>query len=156
MGTYRGLILHTSNCLAAGSFCAIGKSVLITSSSCRPDVASSAFSTMLGLLETLRNQVVSGHEPAPFLITVLPGGQLVMTAGVYAAPWSSLATAFRVTARATADGYWLDVSDATGRAGYRLEQFCRKLPGGRWEALPYCWSRCTASRAYQRTSGFTP
>ena len=92
---------------------------------------------MLTLLETLRKLVVSGYEPAPYLVTVDGDGVLHMTLEGDAGPGS-----FRVGAREMAGGYCLEVSD--GQSRYRLEQFCRKQPGGRWDLLPEAWRQSQA------------
>jgi hypothetical protein len=96
-----------------------------------------AFSTMLALLETLRNLILSGHEPAAYLIAPLAGGSLRMSTVPY--PAASNQPAFRVGSRTVAGGHWLEVTDESGRTGYRLEQFCRSLPSGKIQALPYVW-----------------
>jgi hypothetical protein len=88
---------------------------------------------MLSLLETLRNLVVSGHKPASYLVTLHTDGTLLLCSD----PDGS-AGGFRVGARPVSGGYWLEVSH-TGD-GYQLEQFCRALPGGRFEALPHTWA----------------
>ena len=142
MDANRGLIPHPERgiCrIAAGSDSPAEKPVAILHQPCRPDVSTSAFSTMLALLETLRNLIVSGHEPASYLIAPLEGGRLRMSSGQWPVAGDQLV--FRVGSRAASDGHWLEVADETGRVGYRLEQFCRRLPGGHVEALPYVWSR---------------
>ena len=122
----------------AGSYGLVEKPVAMPPCSCRPDVSSSVFSTMLALLETLRKLVVSGHEPASYLVRTQEGGPVLMVAG-------GDGQGLRVSSRAVAGGWWLEVSDESGRTGYRLEQFCRRGPWGRVEALPHCWSRSSAS-----------
>lgn len=147
MDANRGLIPHPERgtCqIVAGSNSPVEKPVAFLHESCRPDAPTSAFSTMLALLETLRNLMVSGHEPASYLIAPLEGGRLRMSSGGWPAAGDQLV--FRVGSRAVSDGHWLEVADETGRTGYRLEQFCRRLPGGRVEALPYVWSRTERPR----------
>jgi len=133
-----GLILHPERgiryVMAAGSSGAVEKPVSITPIPCRPGVSSTVFSTMLVLLETLRNLVVSGHEPAPYLISEDEGGRVLMTL-------EGRGNGYRVQRRAAGGGYRLEVTDETGQTGYRLEQFCRQLPNERLEAMPQAWTR---------------
>ncbi len=141
MDANRGLIPHPERgiChIVAGSNSPVERPVAILNHSCRPDAPTPAFSTMLALLETLRNLIVSGHEPASYLIAPREGGSLWMSSGQW--PRAGDQWVFRVGSRAVSDGRWLEVADETGRTGYRLEQFCRTLPGGGLEALPHVWS----------------
>jgi hypothetical protein len=159
MDTFRGLIPHpllgAPHRLQAGSSRLAEKPVLNPFAFLGPRVSEKVFPAMLALLETLRNQVVSGYEPASFLITLSYSGRILITGVGEPPPWSPAAAVFRVAAKSAAGGCWLEVEHAADRTGYRLEQFCRKLPGGRWEALPYRWSRSGASSAYPRTPGLT-
>jgi hypothetical protein len=133
---------------------------------CRLGAPSAAFSTMLSLLETLRNLVVSGHEPASFLIGLRQGAAPVMVADGDATDlprlryeYGSIDLAFLVSARPVSGGLLLQVDEPTGWSGYALDQFCRRTAGGFYEALPYCWRRPSlpnASSAYQSTSGLIP
>jgi len=125
--------------------------------------ASSAYSLMLGLLETLKNLAVFGQEPAPFLVAVLEDDRQVLVAGGSAEDltrlrnqYGSVSLAFQVSGRAVSGGLWLEVSEPTGETGYRLNQFCRRAANGVYEALPHCWSRSSAPSAYQSTSGLIP
>lgn len=125
-----------------------------------------AFSTMLDLLETLRNLVVSGHEPASFLIAIRQDGSPVMIAGADSADlprlyyeYGPLDLAFLVSARSVPGGVLLQVSEPANRSGYILDQFCRRTAAGSYEALPHCWRRPSlpkASSAYHSTSGLIP
>ena len=115
-----------------------------------PGPPTAAFSTMLALLETLRNLILSGHEPAAYLIAPLAGGSIRMS--TVPDPAASNQPAFRVGSRAVSGGHWLEVTDESGRTGYRLEQFCRSLPTGQIQVLPYAWY--TTER--QRLPTWTP
>lgn len=126
-----------------------------------------AFATMLGLLETLRNLLLSGQEPASFLIGLRRSGAPVLIAGAESSAdlprlrnqYGVLESAFLVAARRTSGGTLLEVSDAGGETGYTLDQFCRRTASGSYEALPHCWrppSIAKASSAYQSTSGLIP
>src|SRR5262245_42475959 len=65
--------------------------------------ASSAYSMMLTLLETLRNLLVSGHEPAPFLIAIRQNGSmLLVSGGESVSPMPSVVCAVVVSARRVA------------------------------------------------------
>jgi hypothetical protein len=125
----------------AGSYGLVEKPVAKPPCSRRPGVSSPAFSIMLALLETLRNLVVSGHEPASYLVSVLPNGSLRLTLNA-ARPPADAARAFTISARSFGSGHSLAVHVVTGQSGYRVEQYCRSLPGGRLETLPHCWARC--------------
>ena len=113
----------------------------------RPGAPPLAFSMMLGLLETLRNAVLSGHEPAPYLIAALVDGAAFLV--VDPEPARELSRlrcergpgflAFLVSARRIAGGTVLQVAEPSGRTGYSLEQFCRRHADGSYEALPHCW-----------------
>ena len=128
----------------------------------RPGGSSPAYSIMLGLLETVRNLVLSGHEPAPFLVCLLRDRGPVMIAGSAAElrrvqnQYGPVSVAFEVSAQSARGGVWLHVSEPTGQTGYYLEQFCLRKTGSGYEALPYCWRRASASSAYQSTSGLIP
>jgi len=136
----------------------------------RPDASSSAFSMMLGLLETLRKLVLSGLEPASFLIAVQPDGRPVMVTGAESADelprlssqYGPISLVFLLKARPMSAGILLQVCETTGGAGYALDQLCRRSPGGGFEVLPHCWradpprARSSASSAYQSTSGLIP
>ncbi len=162
MDAPRGLIPHPTlsgslNRATAGSR-AHSERPLPILDSCRPDASSTAFSLMLGLLEILQNLVLSGHEPAAFLIAPLDDGRLVMVAGEDAQlspQHGSAARSFRVSTRPAAAGVWLTVEQAAG-GDHRLEQFCRRDRVGRYEALPHSWTRSRASSAYHSTSGLIP
>jgi hypothetical protein len=149
MDANRGPIPHPERGIhcqsVAGSYDLVEKPIAKLPYSCRPAVSSPVFSTMLALLETLRNLVVSGHEPASYLVSVFPNGGLRLTLdGVRASAEAS--QSFTLSARPIAAGYSLAVEDVTGRGGYRVEQFCRSLPGGRLVALPHGWARCANLR----------
>ena len=176
MDAYCALIPHplvgTLICCPAGSDRApIEKPVQINATPFRPGASSSAFSIMVSLLETLRNLVLSGHEPASFLIAVQPDGRPVLVAGASAAElprvrydYGAVSLAFVVSARRTPAGLLLQVSEPTGHTGYVLDQLCRRTAGGFYEALPHCWREVSSSRptldrassAYQSTSGLIP
>jgi len=141
-----GLTLSPNPCATAGSRGRAGMPVNIPPQSFRPNASDPAFSTMLALLETLRNQAVSGCEPASFLIAELESNRTVLVAGASDADLRSLEArhgrpraAWAVSARDTAAGCWLTVRDATGRCGYHLEQFCCRHAGERIEPLPHFW-----------------
>jgi len=121
---------------------------------------------MLDLLETLRNLLLSGQEPAPFLIAVQHDGGVIMISASDPSRelirvrnhYGSIAMAFAVKSTSLSGGRLLEVIDLASDAGYVLSQFCRKTSGG-YEAAPYCWraaSFARASSAYQRTSGLIP
>ena len=84
MGAQGGLIPHPSvgaSCPLAGSDRAQRERPSEKHINAFRPGASSAFSIMLGLLETLRNvALISGQEPASFLIAVFEDGRLVLTA----------------------------------------------------------------------------
>lgn len=144
MDATRGLIPHPARGpfrSVAGSYSPVEKPVAIPPYSHRPDVSPKAFSTMLALLEILRNLVISGHEPAAYIIATLEGGQARIVVAGEQERLGSVRPGFRVGSRAVSGGNWLEVSDATEPQGYRLEQFCRRLPDGRLEALPHVWRR---------------
>jgi hypothetical protein len=86
---------------------------------------------MLSLLEALRSLIVSGHEPAPYQVACAAGGGVRLSLAECPEPGS-----LRLEVRRSDEGYWLGVSE---HGGYRVEQFCRRLPGGRWEWLPEVW-----------------
>jgi hypothetical protein len=127
----------------------------------RPGTSSAAFSIMLGLLETLGNLVLSGQEPAPFLIALpdRPGAPVLVATpdpGTHLRrlerEHGGVPMAFFVAARSADGGVWLEVRDLTGAAGDRLEQFCRRTGQGRMEALPYSWSVASRPARHHATS----
>ena len=153
-----------SICYSAGSgYAQREEPVGNTVNALRPG-APSVYSVMLGLLETLRTQVLSGPEPAPFLIAVTRGGWPVMAAGDadvtrLGYQYGPIELAFRVSARPMAGGLLLQVEEPTSRTDHVLEQFCRRTPAGALEALPHSWrhpTRSSASSAYHSTSGLIP
>jgi hypothetical protein len=131
----------------------------------RPGASAEAFSHMLGLLETLRNLVRSGQEPASFLIalpdrrhpavmaaTADPRAHLQRLEGEY----GSIALAFYVCTRPSSGGIWLEVRDMTRSDGYRLEQFCRPATSSAMQVWPPCWrrvSRSSPGAPYGRKTG---
>ncbi len=153
-----------SICCSAGSgYAQREEPVGNTINALRPG-APSVYSVMLGLLETLRTQVLSGPEPAPFLIALTRGGRTVMAAaGADVArlgyQYGPIDLAFRMSALRTAGGLLLRVEEPTGRTDHVLEQFCRRTPAGALEALPHSWRRAirsSAASSYHSTSGLIP
>lgn len=168
MGARGGLILHpnfgTTSSLAGSETVQREQPTENDVNACRPGASPAALSIMLDLLETLRNLVVSGQEPASFLVALVRSGRAILVAGVEPEPsldrlrnqHGPIEMAFRISAREIAGGMLLQVADATG--GYVLEQFCRRGARG-YEPLPHSWRqpmRASASSAYHRTSGLTP
>ncbi len=163
MDASSGLIPHpsfgTSPRIAAGSAGVPCEQPALTHLDAYRHSASSAYSMMLTLLETLRNLMVSGHEPAPFLIAIRQNGSILLVLGRESVSHiPSLALAFLVSARRLAGGMLLEVRE-TGGSGYILDQFCRLTAAGSYEPLPHCWRQpilAKASSAYQSTSGLIP
>gem|GEM_PF-2857891 len=133
----------------------------------RPSASLSAFSVMLGLLETLRNLILSGHEPASYLAAIQEDGRPILVRAADPASelprlrnqYGLVELAFSVSARASGSGVLLQVTDLGGQTGYILDQFCRRAANGSYEPLPHCWralSLSRASSAYQSTSGLIP
>ena len=133
----------------------------------RPGAPSSAFSMMLDLLEILRNLVLSGHEPASFLIALETDGRPVLVSDAEPAAqlprlrseYGSIPLAFLVSARRIAAGILLQVAEPTGHTGYCLDQLCREYGAGTCQVMPHCWrpeSFSSASSAYHSTSGLIP
>ena len=152
MDALHGLIPHpkfgTPRSYVAGSEEAqSGKPLAQYTHPFRPGAPPMAFSMMLGLLESMRNAVLSGHEPAPYLIAVFPDGGPILVADPEPVMELSrlrlergpISQAFLVGGRRMAGGILLQVAEPTGRTGYRVEQFCRRNAAGAFEALPHCW-----------------
>jgi hypothetical protein len=132
-----------SICRSAGSGHAQREEPVDTFYALRPG-APSVYSVMLGLLETLRNLVLSGPEPAPFLVALTRNGRPVITladadTSRLRHEYGPIEMAFRVSARAIAGGLLLQVEEPTNQTGYVLEQFCRRTTTGTLEALPHSW-----------------
>jgi len=133
----------------------------------RPGAPPSAFSVMLGLLETLRNSIFSGYEPASYLAAIQPDGRPILIRAADPASellrlrnhYGLVELAFSVSARPSSGGVLLQVADVGRQTGYILDQFCRRSVDGSYEPLPPCWreqSLSRASSAYQSTSGLIP